>query len=369
MTSRRLLTLSVAALLAIAAGVWLATRQSSSGDNERALLYPELKPQLDAVQAVRIFKAGDARAVELTRSNDQWVVSERSNYAADTSRLRSLLRNLAEAKVLEEKTSNPQNYRSLGVEDVKDATATGVRVEVSGAPTAVNLIIGKSGPGGSSHYVRRAGEPQSWLVDADIDAAAQPDAWLRKDVIDVSADRIQSVSIATGERQPYTAAKASRADADFAVTDLPKGKQPRTPSVANSLATALAGVTLADVQPASAFADAPPTARAAYKTFDGLVVEVSGRQRDDKRYIALKASYDAALAEKFRLATTEPAKATDDESATADAKPAEQEAKAEAEKKDVAAEATKINERVDGWVYEVPSYKYDQIFKAVDELI
>lgn len=357
MTSRKLLTLSVAALLAIAVGLWLATRQSSSsGNDERAVLYPELKQQLDAVQAVRIFKAGDARAVELARSNDKWVVRERSNYAADTNKLRSLLRSLTEAKLLEEKTSNAQNYRNLGVEDMKDATATGVRIEVSGAPTVIDLVVGKSGPGGSSRYVRRAGEPQSWLVDADIDAAATPDAWLRKEVIDVSADRIQSASIATGEQKPYIAAKAARADADFAITDLPKGKKPRAPSIANSLASALAGVTLADVQPASALAGAPAAARATYKTFDGLVIELSGRQRDDQHYIEVKASYDAALAERFEVAA-------------ADAKPADTEKKAESEKNDVAAEATTINARVEGWAYEIPSYKYEQIFRPVDELI
>lgn len=362
MNSRRLLTLSIAALLAIALGVWLATRQTSTGDGERALLYPELSKQLDAVQAVRIFKAGDARAVELTKADDAWVVSERSGYAADATKLRNLLRSLAEAKVIEEKTSNAENYKSLGVEDVKDAAAAGVRIEISGAPTAVNLIVGKSGTGGGSQYVRRANEPQSWLVGAAIDASATPEAWLRKDVIDVSADRIQSASVATGEHKPYTAAKKTRADADFVVTDLPKGKKPRTPSVANSLATALAGVTLSDAQPASSFADSPPTARATYKTFDGLIVELQGRQRADKRYIELKASYDAALAEQFKLAT-EPAKPADDKAAPPDAKPAA------TEKKDVAAEAQTINARAAGWAYEIPSYKYEQIFKTVEELI
>lgn len=362
MTSRRLLGLSIAALLAVALGVWLATRQTSSSDGERALLYPDLKAQLDAVQAVRIFRAGDVRGVELTRANDAWGVAERGGYAADTTKLRNLLRNLADAKVLEEKTSNPKNYKSLGVEDVKEAGASGVRVEVAGAPSPVNLIVGKSGPGGSSHYVRRAGEQQSWLVSADLDAAATPDAWIRKDVIDVSADRIHSATIATGEHKPYTAAKAARADADFALTDLPKGKQPRSNSVANALATALASVTLTDVQPAAAFADSPPTARATYKTFDGLVVEVHGREREEKRFITLQASYDPALAERFKASASEAAKPAEKTAAAPESQPAD------AVTKDVAAEAAAIAARSKGWVYEIPSYKYEQIFKKADEL-
>ena len=66
MTSRRLLILGIAAIVAIAAGVWLAGRQGSSGSTtEAAALYPQLKEQLNSVSAVRIYKAGDARVVEL----------------------------------------------------------------------------------------------------------------------------------------------------------------------------------------------------------------------------------------------------------------------------------------------------------------
>ena len=208
MTSRRLLTLIVAALIAIGAGVWLATRQASTvAVQERAALYPELKQQLDAVKSVGIYKAGDVRAVELMRQNGGWGVSERAGYPADESRLRKLLRSLADAKVYEEKTSNPASYKSLGVEDIKDSAAAGVRLELTGQQTPVNLLVGKSGVGGESHYVRRAGEAQSWLVDGNIDASATPDAWLRKDILEVSADRVQSASVSIKGKKTYTAAK------------------------------------------------------------------------------------------------------------------------------------------------------------------
>ena len=68
MTSRRLLILIVVAIVAVGAGVWLAGRQSSSGSTSGTdMLYPELKGQLNAVNAVHIYKAGDARVVELKK--------------------------------------------------------------------------------------------------------------------------------------------------------------------------------------------------------------------------------------------------------------------------------------------------------------
>lgn len=373
MTSRRLLYLSIAALLAIGVGVWLATRQTSSNGGETALLYPELKQQLDAVQAVRIFKAGDARAVEIARKDGGWGVSERSGYAVDESKLRTFLRGLADAKVLEEKTSNPENYGSLSVGDVSKADASGVRVEVVGTAIPVNLIVGKAGPGGRSHYVRRAGEAQSWLVDADLDASSTPDAWLARNILDVSADRIQSATVTTGKDKPYTAAKASRADANFSVGDLPRGKKLNSPSAANGFATALSSLTLNDVQPESAFESADPDAQATFKSFDGLVVELQGWEREDKRFIAVKSSHDRELAERFKVATAAAAdeKAKEGEGGATEeaaaAKKAET-AAAEAKKPNVEEDVQKANARTAGWVYEIPTYKYEQIFKPVGDL-
>jgi Domain of unknown function (DUF4340) len=374
MTSQKLFILVIVAVLALVAGVWLAGRQSgsSAGDTEEASLYPELKQQLNSVTAVRIFKAGDARTVEMQRKDKGWTVSERSDYPADETKLRKLLVALADAKLYEEKTSNPEQYKTLGVEDTTGADASGVRIELAGTAKPVNLIVGNQAVGARSHYVRRAGEPQSWLINSNIDTSSTPDAWLRKDLIEVSADRVQSVTVSVKGAKPYTAAKSARADANFAVEGLPKGKSLSSPSVANGFATALTGLSLADVQPASAFASTSPAAHSTFKTFDGLVVELDGWTKDDKHYIAVKTAFDPAQAERFKVATPPPA----------DAKPADQKQGAEgappaADKPEpakpaapnVEEEAKSAGTKLAGWVYEIPEYKYESLFKPVDQLL
>lgn len=372
MTSRRLLILSIAALIAIAAGVWIAGRQGASNGGQASALYPDLMQQLDDLQAVRFYKAGDERALELTHGDRGWTVSERANYPADEAKLGEFLRNLASAKIFEEKTSNAENYTSLGVEDVSDPAASGVRVEVSGASSPVNLVVGNPGPGGQSQYVRRVDEPQSWLVDKRIDATATPAAWLDKEIIDVSADRVQAARVIASGEKPYTAAKDSRAATNFLVEGLPKGKELSSPSVANGFASALAGLTLTDVQPANAFDDAKPAASTTISTFDGLVVELDGWTRDDKHFVALKTAFDPARADRFKLPT---APAEDPEGAPeADAQETETANSSKSDAggpatPDVSAQAQSVNERVTDWVYEIPSYKYEQIFKPLEDLL
>jgi hypothetical protein len=374
MTSRRLLILAIAAIVAIGAGVWLAGREGSTGSSAgTGALYPQLKEQLNSVSAVNMYKAGDARVVSLKKQGDEWTVSERDNYPADASKVRKLLVAIADAKVYEQKTSNPSSYATLGVEDTKDKNATSLRIELVGAPKPVNLIVGKQGAGAHSNYVRRAGEPQSWLVNASIDTSSTPEAWLRKDIIDVGADRMQSATVQTKDAKPYTAAKATRADANFNVDGLPKGKSLSAPTAANSVASALASLSLSDVRAASAFQSKPPAAHATFKTFDGLVVDVDGWVQDNKHYVALRPSFDAAQAERFKVATAPEEKKPEEQ------KPEAQKGEAPAANKpeeppkpaapNVQEDAKQAASKLSGWVYEIPDYKYEALFKSVDQLV
>jgi Domain of unknown function (DUF4340) len=362
MTSRRLLILALVAIVAIGAGVWLAGRQGSTGSSTGSgALYPELKEQLNSVSAVNIYKAGDARVVELKKQGESWTVSERDNYPADDGKVRKLLVEIADAKVYEQKTSNPAEYPKLGVEDTTGKGATSLRIELAGTAKPVNLIVGKQGVGARSNYVRRAGEPQSWLVNATIDTSSTPEAWLRKDIIDVSADRMQSATVEAKGAKPYTAAKATRADANFGVEGLPKGKSLSAPTAANSVATALTGLGLVDARAASAFQSTPPAAHATFKTFDGLIVDVDGWVQDNKHYVALRPAFDAAQAERFKVAT-----APVEEKKSEEKKPEEPPKPAAPNvEEDAKTAATKLN----GWVYEIPDYKYEALFKPLDQLL
>jgi hypothetical protein len=370
MTSRRLLILGVLALVAILAAVLLVNRRSATPVSALpAALYPELKGQLDAVDAVRIYKAGDARAVELLRAKDGWAVAEREGYGADAVKVRKLLLALAEAKPVEQKTSSAEHYAKLGVEDVSQPTATGARLELHGQKVPVNLIVGKPGNGPQATYVRRAGEPASWLINETLDTSSTADAWLRKEIIDVSADRTQSASVTVGDAKSYSAAKQTRADADFKVDGLPKGKELTSPTAANGVASALAGLTLADVRSVKDFAAEKPAAHATLKTFDGLVVNADGWIKDGKHYVALKTAYDDALAKQFHVEAA-PADKADAKKpdAKSDAPPAAA-VPAPAPAPNIADEASTANAKLAGWVYEVPEYKYEAIFKPVDELL
>jgi hypothetical protein len=362
MNSKKLSILFAVGILAIAAGIWLAGRGSSSIDSTSAL-YPGLQRSLQNAKSVRIYSAGDTLAVDLQRDGDTWSVAQRNGYPADATKVRKFLLSLADAKIKEEKTSNPDNYASLDVQDISDANASGMRVEVEGVEPKVDLIVGKRGPGSNSRYVRRAGEAQSWLIEASLGDERAPSDWLDKALIDITADRIQSATLTTQGDKPYTATKRSQTDENFAVENLPKGKELYSESAANSFATALAGLNLSDVRLASEL-DGKPDDRATYRTFDGLILELDGWKRDDKRYIAVRAKFDATIAERFKLVKTEAPSAAEGEAS--DTQSGESAAK---DKVDAQAQAATLADKLKDWAYEIPQYKYDAIFKPLKDLL
>ena len=365
MNSRKITVLAFAAAVVIAVALLLAHRQSSTqADNTPDLLYPKLQAELNSVTAVSIFKPGDERAVELTRQDGNWLVTERSGYPADTAKVHRLLRAIAAAKTIEQKTSNPASYAAIGVEDVSDPKATGSRVELAGTATPVNLIVGKSGAGAGSVFVRRAGEPASWLIKETIEAPATAEAWLRKEILNVAFDRVQSATVAVAGSKPYSVAKQARDDTDFGVQGVPKGKELSSPAAASGIGSALSGLTLANVHPAKEFEAQKPASHTTLRTFDGLVADIDGWSKDDKHYVAIKTSYDEAQQQRFHVEPPAPQK-QDDAPAGEGVPPTPPPAPAVDAKEEAATTGSKLA----GWVYEIPDYKYEAIFKPMDELL
>jgi len=394
MTRRSLGTLTLLAAVLVAVAIYVSgTRRTEQAAGVGELLYPGLEASLDQVKTIRIVGPGESTAVTLTRADSGWQVTERSGYPADASHVRTLLLGLAQARVLEEKTSLPANYPSLGVEDLTGAGATGTGVELEGSPQPVSLLVGKSS-GARSGFVRRKGEAASWQIGTSIAVERDPAKWLATKLLDIGADRIQSAEFVAAGKRPWSAAKSSRADLAFAVKGKPASGKSDSGNV-DRIASSLAGLRLTDVRRASDGADMKPAATATYRTFDGLVLAVEGYTEGDKRYVRVKPSLDEAAARRFFVAPAPPtgkdsAPATAEKNSAAKSVVAPAPAAADDKKpagamseskSDAAAaagkpapstpdtvlaqtrdEAAKLEARLEGWMFEIPGWSYDSIF-------
>jgi hypothetical protein len=362
MTGRRLGTLAGITLLIVAGALWLSSERRlrhTETAGERVL--PALSAALNEVTEVRLIKAGEKPVVTLRRGEKSWGLVERAQYPADDGKLRKLLIDLSELKVVEQKTSDPANYAVLGVEDVKSPDASGVRIELSGLKQPLALILGKSA-GSRSSYARVADAAASIVVTPAITLDTEPRNWLNRSLIDIEAGSVQQVRVTPADGAPYTALREVRDQTDLIVPDLPKGRELASPTAANPLAAALSGLSLDDVRAAPAeeqwSADSP---RAEFRLFDGTMIEVVGREDGDQNWVRLAVRFDEAQQKRF--AAVAPAEPKPD--ATTAAAAAAHADKPEETRAQVAALAARFN----GWTFAIPAYQYDALFRPLKDLL
>lgn len=341
--SRRTLILLLAALLVLAFLALLSGPGSRSGSDER-LLYPDLKAQLNDVSQIIVRGPGNQLIATLERREEHWMLAER-DYPADVGQIRETLLALAEARIVEEKTSTPALYDRLSVEDIALPAARSVQLEISGTRTPVKLIIGQTQAGGDMSYVRRTGEAQSWLVTGSLRPGKTTGEWLDRQLVDIPVTRIQSLTITHPGADILRLEKTGREVPDFAVADIPAGREPSYPGVGNTLGALLAGLQLDDVHDRAALGANPgKPVVARFVCFDGLIVEASAWRTADGTRFSFLASTDQAQAERY---------------ASPDAPGIDA----------VRKEAEAINARLGGWIYTLPGYKTEQFTRRLQDLL
>jgi len=360
--SQRNVLIVLAAVAVLGALALFGQRGGGNGSGGK-LFAPALEATLIDVDHVTITKANNETIVALERKADGWVATNKSGYPADVGKLRQGLSALAEAKILEQKTSNPELYSHLGVEDVSGDKAAGLAIALSAKGKDLPVVILGNADGSKHRYVRRADETQSYLIDKNPEFARGVGQWLDAQIIDVRSDRIAQITITQPDGQVLRLSKPNKDAANYDVADMPKGRELLYPGVANVVGNSLRELNLEDVEPAAASAPAKPTV-VEFRTFDGLVVKAEGEKRNDASWVGFTASVDAAQIARVAATTTPTPPAQG-----AGAPPEAPKPVAPAATADPAAEAARINAKVGPWRYKIATFQYDQMTRRLADLL
>ena len=345
----RVLAVVVAALIIALVAMEAGERNGGSMGGE---LLPGMKGRINDIDNVTVTYPGGGEVATIRRQDGAWVLEERNAYAVDVAALRKLLLAMADATVLEPKTSDPERYERLGVQDPEAEGSAGIRVVASGSGYSAGLVIGNSA-GPNSRYVRRDGEAASWLVNADPAPPATLAAWLDRDLFDVDANRVRSAEIVHADGEIVRIAKENQDDPGFAVLDIPAGRELSYPTVANSIGGALNDLQIEDVRRSEA-GDAVFTTT--FETFDGLVVVARGYGVEDGYWMSFEASA--------------PARPTPDGDDGANSSEDElPEASTPVRTIGPDSDAAGIVERVAGWQFRIPDYKSDLFSRRWSDLL
>ena len=318
MTRQRLVYLALAALVVLGLAFVLNARRDATHDLHDTLVLPTLASRLDVLTAVTLRHGGAEPSVTLHKRGQEWTVAERNDYPADVTKLRKLLQTLSEVKIVEEKTANPANFSTIGVDDPTQSGAIGTEVVLMGLTPPASLIVGKSA--GQGNFVRRGGENQSFVAEPAISVDATPAAWIDSRVLDVPTASIQSVELKPASGTGYVLRRATP-DGVFALSEIPKGRQALDATALAPSPNTLANLTADDVAAASSidFSQAP---QVIITLKDGAVLTLTGNVVAEKHMVTIKSSKDAAL-----------------------------------------------NAKCDGRAFALAGYRYDNIFRPLDQLL
>lgn len=301
MNTKHIGFLALATLLIVLGALAVKLNHSASVSDTviGANFFPDLGKRANEVTSIEIVK-GNAK-ITLTRSGERWVIRERADYPANIDQIRALVLALVDLKSVESKTSKPEQYLKLGVEDPSGEEATGVGVtlkDADGSPIAA-IVIGNIYEGGDPAkkllYVRRLADAQSWLVEGAVEVPVRSSDWILKEqVVDILRPRIKSMKIALPSGDQYFISRDKPDDKGFRYAPLPKNMKIRSQARLDDMASALEHVVPSDVVAAGTISfDPAKSARGEYRTFDGIVVKTQLVKRDEDWAV----SYAASLAE------------------------------------------------------------------------
>jgi hypothetical protein len=333
-TSFAALAVATVLVLAVAIAAYGTQNRWSQAKVSGAALFPNLPAQSARIARIEL-KQGD-KSLTLARDKEAWSLADRGGYPAKTDAVRALLVKLAQAELVEGKTSNKERYAQLELEEpaAKDAKSRLVRiVDDKGAPLA-EAIVGKKrfdafGASKGGTYVRKPGEAQTWLSNADLDVSLAVRDWVQPGLLDLAAAKIAKVTIEVPGEEPLVIERDGTDANKHKLASLPDGKKLKEGAGIDGIVRAAGSIDLEDVRkPAATAGSEAGTAK--IEADGGLAVTLRLRKEGEDYWATLEASGSDGEAKKS---------------------------------------ADEIAAKVQGWEFKIPAGKAQSILKRRADLI
>ena len=358
MKTNKIVPLFVVTFLVVAAAVVVTHKQSPTVSLEKVLLFPDLKDSINDVNEILI----QSNQGNLTFFNDggEWKIREADNFPVLFSKIRQTAIAVSELQIVSDKTSNPALYSNLGVEDPASADATSKLLTLRGSSgnDIITLIVGKnrlsSSPSDSPGlYVRLPSQTTALLVEGRLNVDTQVSDWIERTLVDIKPERVSHIDIIHGDNQDVTLVRPDEGS-DLVLENVPAGKQAKSDYMMTRMQGILEEITIDNVRAGTSITLPDDSVKTTVITKDGLVAHITGAELDENNYAEFSFQYSAPKG----AAPTD----TDEGSDTGTGEESDKTMEVEQEVAD-------LNARTSGWVFQIPTYKFDTIVRKLDDLV
>ncbi|MBC93573.1 MAG: hypothetical protein CMM38_08010 [Rhodospirillaceae bacterium] len=280
----------------------------------------------------------------LTRSNGIWITPDRFSYKVEENDVRRLLVGLSDMRYIERKTSIPERFNRLEVEDINSDESESAYVKISNATGGVlaEIIVGRPSSrfidgSVSGTYIREPDTNNVWLVSGLANVQTRLVPWLQRRIISIPSDKITKINLHNDENKVLLTRGKLKEDV-FQLVDMPKGRKLNKNKI-NSISRSLAEVNFEDVVPRGKLVFPANVNVAKVTTYSGVEVTILMAKIENKYWGRLSAEYVGASSKDPEI------------------------------KKLALKEVKEINERVKDWAYWLPSALFEELNTSYDQLL
>lgn len=250
---------------------------------EREVLYPDLLSRVNDVTWLRVNSQADGLLTMVKREGN-WVLEEKHGYFADIEKISQTLVELSSMETLEPKTSKPENFAQLYVEDVEAPEGTitnSIHVTVkAGEEKLADLLVGRTRPVdvGGGVFVRKKGENQSWLASGSYQPNRKALKWLDRNIINVDSRRVHRVTMQHADGDGFEVRRTDIASEDMMYGSfVPPGLEPKPAHEMKNMAQIVDFLVMEDVRPADEIDWTSPDSIVWFETYDGQKIAITAK--------------------------------------------------------------------------------------------
>lgn len=350
MSNKNLTILGIVTVLMV---IWavIQSRVSSRPRTELgALTY--LIQGLDPTDIGSIVVGTGEDAVTMKRIGKHFVVANKDNYPAVTSKISELITSCLDIKTAELYTDEAAYHEDLEVTEEKARSVVKFMTKEPNSTVLAGVIVGKAKELGEGTYVRLLSSDKvssdkvyvtsnvPWIKNGAMD-------YIEQELVSVNRDDINSVTVTSSDGE-YTL-KAKQDSKDVVLENIPAGKKAKS-SECDRVFTALSNLRFDDVKKKSS--DLSFDRQYVCKLNDSTVYTVRIAQKGEKTYVNCEAVF------------------TDQTPVTKEREVESEEELKKKEAKLIALDKVRVfSAKHQGWVYEIAEWKAKDLTKDLSELV
>lgn len=287
--NKQVSVLAVIAILALGLGVWLS-QSPSKNTFEAELLFADLQKFANQMDSLEITNAQGV-LFKANKLAETWLATfdpEQPVYPVAQDKLADFVETMMSVKLVEAKTSKPQNYIRLGVEPIETDDSMATLATFKSGEHVWQVLIGNKVTLGEGHYIRKPEDAQSWRTDKTINLPIDKFSWLQQPILPFQAEDISSVSRVDSLNWQI----ARSAGGDFHLINLPKDRTLEYDSILDSVVSNLTSLHFESLVVANE--DLAQSLKILTQlevvTTDERVFQVVVSERDDKHFVTFSSS-------------------------------------------------------------------------------